>query len=374
MGGIAPRRNLSGSHLVPLPQMVSSSRVSQVRLLREMGESSSRREFLKACASIAAMLGLGPLGACSNGVPRSVRGSSVSTQRGGDAEWNEQVDWVAQNLPDSRPCVLWLNFSDCTGCTEAVLRANDPSFFDLVTERISLDYHETLMAPSGTAAETLLSTTTAGNIGEFFCVVEGSIPTAMGGNYGHVAGRTMLSIAQEICPNAKAILALGTCAAYGGIAAAAPNPTGAKGVSDALPELTVPVVNVPGCPPNPINILAVIVNYLLGGSLPPLDDLGRPLFAYERHVHDYCPFAKGPPSGDVLPADRIPAQARVPVLNTVGSGCQRAIGCKGTITHNNCPSLKFNEGTSFPMQAGHPCIGCSEPQFWDRMTPFYQAI
>lgn len=336
-------------------------------------EPSNRREFFKACASIAAMLGLGPMGACT-GNSTTHQHSNAGTRSHGAVPTDEQVDWVAQSLPDGRPRVLWLNFSDCTGCTEAVLRSSNPTIFDLITDRLSLDYHETLMVPSGAAAESLLRTTTAENEGDFFCVVEGSIPTAMDGNYGRIGGRTMLAIAQEICPKAKAILALGTCAAYGGIAAASPNPTGAKGLMDALPELAVPVVNIPGCPPNPINIAGVIIGYLLEGSLPPLDNLGRPLFAYEKRVHDYCPYAKGPPSSGVMPTDRTPSAARLPMASSGGSGCRRSIGCKGMITSNNCPSLKFNEGTSFPMQAGHPCIGCSEPQFWDRMTPFYQAI
>jgi [NiFe] hydrogenase small subunit len=290
-----------------------------------------RREFLKLCGAVAATLGFGTLEACEDS----------------DSSPAEQI---AQLLVDTRPRVVWLHFSECTGCTEAALRSTGPTFLDLVLDKISLDYHESLLAPSGDLAESLLSTTVAENTGAFFCVVEGAIPTADNGNYGRIGDRTMLSIAQNVCPKARAILAVGSCAAYGGLAAAAPNPTGAKGVTDALPGNTVPIVNLPGCPPNPINVMSVIVDYLLKGTLPALDDFGRPAFAYQKHVHSQCPYRQG------------------------SALCLRSTGCKGSITHNNCPSLRFNEGTSFPMLAGHPCIGCSEPDFWDRMTPFYQAI
>jgi [NiFe] hydrogenase small subunit len=121
------------------------------------------------------------------------------------------------------------------------------------------------------------------------------------------------------------------------------------GVEGALGAgLTVPVVNLPGCPPNPVNFVGTLATYLLAGKLPELDDDGRPKFAYSKEVHGQCPYRE----------DK--------------SRCLFEGGCKGKKTHNNCPSIKFNDGASFPMQAGHPCIGCSEPDFWDTMTPFYR--
>jgi [NiFe] hydrogenase small subunit len=167
-----------------------------------------------------------------------------------------------------------------------------------------------------------------------------------------IGGRTMLSIANEICPQAKAILAIGTCASFGGLPAAQPNPTGAMGVKAALGQaLRVPVVNIPGCPPNPVNFVGTIANYLLAGSLPPLDGLGRPLFAYRTRVHEQCPYREGP---------------------LHDTRCLEDQGCKGKRCNNNCPSVKFNVGINWPVEAGHPCIGCSEPSFWDTMTPFYR--
>ena len=288
----------------------------------------SRRQFLKYCTTVAVAMGLGP-------------------------SFGPQIyEAFAQS---DRPRVLWLHFAECTGCTESVLRATSPSFEQVIFDTISLDYHETLMAAAGSTVEDVLYTTADQYQGNFFCVVEGSIPTAENGIYGMVGGQTMLSIADYICPKAKAIITLGTCSSYGGIAAAAPNPTGAMGVSDALPGLTVPVVHLPGCPPNPVNFVGTIANYLLNNNLPSLDSLGRPLFAYGNRVHSQCPFRS----------------------DANEHRCLEDLGCKGRQCYNNCPTVMFNpdengDGTSWPVLAGHPCIGCSEPNFWDTMTPFYR--
>ena len=99
--------------------------------------------------------------------------------------------------------------------------------------------------------------------GKFICVVEGSIATKYNGGYGKVAGRSFLEIAKEVCPKAAAVISIGTCASFGGIPAAKPNPGGYKGVSDAL---GIKTLNIPGCPPNPINLVGTVVNYLLAGQ------------------------------------------------------------------------------------------------------------
>jgi [NiFe] hydrogenase small subunit len=288
------------------------------RRLKQKG--ITRRAFLKYCGVIAGALGMGPA-------------------------FGPKIYQAFAAGP--KPAVLWLHFAECTGCTEAALRTSSPGFADLILDVISLDYHETVMAAAGERAEANLYDTAARLRGEYFCVVEGAIPTADGGIYGMIGDRTMLSIARDICTGAKAVLAIGTCAAFGGLPAAAPNPTGAKGVTGALPSLAVPVINISGCPPNPVNFVAIIADYLLNNRLPSLDANGRPLFAYGRSIHSQCPYHERE------------------------SRCLEDFGCKGKVCANNCPTVKFNDGTSWPVQAGHPCIGCSEPNFWDTMTPFY---
>ena len=282
----------------------------------------TRRQFMKYCGVIAGAIGLGPT-------------------------FGPQIyEAIAAS---KRPPVLWLHMAECTGCTEAVLRSSNPSFEEIILDAISLDYHETLMAGAGADAEQLLYDSVE-NLDRYFCVVEGAIPTKDGGIYGQIGSRTMLSIAREVCSQASAIISLGNCSSFGGLPAAYPNPTGALGVEAALGSdiAHVPVVNIPGCPPNPIAFVGTVVNYLLNDRLPNLDDKGRPTFAYGRTVHSQCPYRERE------------------------SRCLEDIGCKGPSTYNNCPTALFNEGSSWPVLAGHPCIGCSEPDFWDVNTPFYQ--
>ncbi|SMC27228.1 [NiFe] hydrogenase small subunit [Desulfacinum hydrothermale DSM 13146] len=300
----------------------------------------TRRDFMKFCTLVSATMGLAP-----SFVPK-----------------------VAEALTNpQRPPVVWLHFAECTGCTEAVLRNTYPWIDELLLETISVDYHETIMAAAGHSVEEVLQETVKKYEGKFICVVEGAIPTAENGIYGMIGGKTMLDIAKEVCPKALATICIGTCSSFGGVQAAAPNPTGAKGVADALgDQLKTPVVNVPGCPPNPINFVGTVVNYLLFGKLPELDDKNRPLFAYGKTVHDQCPRRSHFENGEFV-EEWGSEEAKM-------GYCLYQMGCKGPETFNNCPKVKFNEGTSWPVQAGHPCIGCSEPDFWDSMSPFYESL
>jgi len=231
-----------------------------------------------------------------------------------------------------------------------------------VLEILDLEYHETLMAASGHQAEDALNAAVKKYNGKFICVVEGAIATKYNGAYGKIGGKTFLEIAKDICPKALAVISLGTCAAYGGVQAAAPNPGGYKGVGDAL---GIKPVNIPGCPPNPINLVGTIVNYLLLGKLPAVDELGRPLFAYGKTIHDQCP-RRSHYENDEFVRQFGSKEAEM-------GYCLYMMGCKGPDTYNNCPIAKFNDGTSWPVEAGHPCIGCSEPNFWDKMSPFFVA-
>jgi len=296
----------------------------------------SRRDFLKFCSLVSATMGLS-----STFIPK-IAEALVTAQR---------------------PPVVYLAFAECTGCAEATLRTMYPWIDQLVLDIISLDYHETIMAPSGEAAEKSLHDTVTKNQGKFILVVDGAIPTAENGMYGTIGGKTMLEIAKDIVPKAMATICIGTCASFGGIPAAAPNPTGAKSLRDALGIANT--VNIPGCPPNPINFVGTVVNFLMFGKLPALDDKGRPLFAYGKTIHDQCQRRSHFENGEFAKSFESPEAKK--------GYCLYQLGCKGPDTYNNCPSVRFNDGTSWPVQAGHPCIGCSEPDFWDKMSPFYKA-
>jgi len=296
----------------------------------------SRRDFMKFCTALTATIGLS-----SSFIPKVAEVFAA---------------------PKQRPPVIWLHLGECTGCTEAAIRTMYPWIDELVLEILDLAYHETLMAASGHQAEDALNAAVKKYNGKFICVVEGAIATKYNGAYGKIGGKTFLEIAKDVCPKALAVISLGTCAAYGGVQAAAPNPGEYKGVGDAL---GIKPVNIPGCPPNPINLIGTIVNYLLLGKLPAVDELGRPLFAYGKTIHDQCPRRSHYENDEfVLQFGSKEAEKGY---------CLYMMGCKGPDTYNNCPIAKFNDGTNWPVEAGHPCIGCSEPNFWDKMTPFFVA-
>jgi len=297
----------------------------------------SRRDFMKYCTFLTATMGLS-----SSFVPKVAEVFAA---------------------PAQRPPVVWLHFGECTGCSEAILRSQYPYVDDLVLEILSVEYHETIMAAAGQQAEDQLNAAVKKYEGKFICVVEGSIATNYDGGYGKIGGRTFLEIAKDVCPKAAAVIAIGACATFGGLPAAKPNPGGYKGIGEALNMKTV---NIAGCPPNPINFVGTVVNYLLLGKLPELDDLGRPLFAYGKTIHDQCP-RRSHFENDEFVEEFGSEEA-------AAGYCLYKVGCRGPETYNNCPIAKFNDGTSWPVEAGHPCIGCSQPDFWDKFTPFYQEL
>ena len=298
----------------------------------------SRREFVLFCAGIAGTFALP---------------SSATTKI------------VAALSRAKKPILVWLEFQDCCGNSESFLRASAPTVGEVVLDLLSLDYHETLMAAAGHQAEDVLQNIVKTNKGEYLVVVEGSIPTGAGGAYCTIGGKSALSIAREVCGGAAATIAMGTCATYGGLPAAAPNPTGALGVADAVPGVKN-LINLSACPANATNMVALISYYLTFKRWPPVDTVGRPLFAYGVSIHDACERRAHFDAGQYVEAWGDEGHR--------AGYCLYKMGCKGPVTHQNCPTVRWNSGTNWPIGCGHPCIGCAEPDFWDKMTPFYKHL
>jgi len=294
----------------------------------------SRREFLGFCSQLAVVLGLGATAA-----PRIARALEAL----------------------KRPSVVWLSLQECTGCTESVLRSGDPTIGDLVLDLISLDFQETLMAAAGHAAEQALHNAMTENKGKYVLVVTGSIPTKDGGIYTMIAGRTARDILEEAGAGAAAVVAVGACAHWGSVQAARPNPTGAVGVSEILKGHDV--VNIAGCPPIADVITGTIVHFLTFGRMPAVDADGRPLFAYGKRIHDACSRRAHYDAGQFVETFDDEAARK--------GWCLYKVGCKGPATFSPCPIFLWNDRTSWPIGAGHPCLGCTERHFWDVMTPFY---
>ncbi|MGE4558855.1 MAG: hydrogenase small subunit, partial [Desulfobulbus sp.] len=252
-----------------------------------------------------------------------------------------------------RPPVIWLSGQECTGCVESLLRTGHPSIETLIFDLISLEYSETLNAGSGHQAEEARAKSIEANKGKFILVVDGAIPVKEKGIYCQIAGKPVLDILNETAPLAAAVIAIGSCAAWGGVAAADPNPTGATPVHEVLKPKGIPVVNIPGCPPNPYNFLSTVIHFLTFNKLPALDEKGRPKFAYSRLIHENC--------------ERRPHFDAGRFAEEFGDAghrqgyCLYKLGCKGPETYNNCSSLPFNDTPGcWPVATGSPCFGCSE--------------
>lgn len=298
----------------------------------------SRREFLAFCAAMSSVLAL----------PKT---------------FASRIAEAIELAP--KPTLVWLEFQDCAGNTESFLRASAPTVAEIVLDTLSIDYHETIMAAAGHQAEAALAATVGNKAGQYLAVVEGSIPTGADGAYCTIGGRSALQIAREVCGDAAAVIAIGTCATFGGLPAAAPNPTSALGVGDAVPGLKN-LINLSACPANVENLTALLVYYLTFKRWPPLDRYRRPLFAYGKTIHDNCERRAHYDAGQYV-------EAWGDIGHRTGY-CLYKMGCKGPVTSQNCPSVRWNEGTNWPIGCGHPCIGCAEPDFWDKMTPFYAHL
>lgn len=289
----------------------------------------NRRDFLSFCGklAVAAPFGL----AITNGLTPEAIAAEIGAIR--------------------RPSVIWLHFQECTGCTETLLRTSEPDLADLLFNVISLDYHETVMAAAGHDAHAALQDAMKANDGKFICVVEGAIPTKDAGTFLYIGGKKGTEILEEVTSRAAAVVSMGSCASWGGVASAGSNPTGAVGAIELIKGK--PVVNLPGCPPNPYTFLAVALQVAKTGKPPALDALNRPKFAYDRLIHDHCPRRPHFDAGRFAKSFGDEGHQQ--------GWCLYRLGCKGPVTHAACSTRSFNEiPDCWPIGIGHPCFGCTE--------------
>jgi hydrogenase small subunit len=264
--------------------------------------------------------------------------------------------------------VIWLQAASCTGCSVSILNAVSPNIKNLLLDQIvpgkqvSLKFHLTVMAGSGEPVIEVLKDLQKDKKGGYLLIVEGAIPTASGGIYGSIGEETILKRVENLGKNALLVVALGSCAAYGGIPSASPNPAGCQGVGEVFrkAKIEVPLVNLPGCPPHPDWFMGSVAAVLLGQSLD-LDEVGRPKLFYGSLIHENCPrradFDKG----------KFASQAGE-------EGCLYQAGCKGHYTYADCSLRGWNNGLNWCVKAGSPCLGCVEPEFPQKTSPFYKKI
>jgi len=313
----------------------------------------SRRDFMKFSGMVAGAIGMTQLPAIETIAPNAVKTRA----------YNPTTKMVAKALTSKpRLPVIWLELQDCTGCSEALTRSQSPTLGNLVLNLITVEYHETLAAAAGFQVEEAKQSAIQKYAGQYVLVVEGSVTPKDGEIYCVIGGKGNLANLQEAAAGAAAIIATGNCSAFGGLPHANPNPTGAVSVMSVIKDK--PIINIPGCPAIPEVFTGVLAHFLVFGTLPELDHLHRPKTFYGNTVHDRClrrPFyeaGKFAASFDDEGAQK--------------GFCLYKLGCKGPTTYNACASMKWSGGLSFPVQSGHPCLGCSEPNFWDG-GGFYQG-
>lgn len=292
----------------------------------------TRREFLKLSISAAAALGLS----------RLPMGESL----------------FAESTVSKKPAVIWLEGQDCAGCTESVFSCLTPDLSSVLLDVIDVRYHETVMAGTGYGADDALNAAIAEK--GYVLVVEGSIPSA-DERYLMVGGQSVESTFVRAAPNAAIILAVGACAAFGGIPRIG-IPQG-KPVSYMLASHSISknYINLPGCPLHPAWFFDTVLDFLAGKNIS-LDRYRRPLNHYGFKVHSRCPRRDNNSAGRFLSDWNASSQQGFCLYNK---------GCKGKETYADCPSLKWNDGVNWCIGSNAPCSGCTEPKFYDELSPIY---
>ena len=272
--------------------------------------------------------------------------------------------------------VIWLQGAACTGCAVTLLNSFSPSASSLVLrelapgKHVSLRFLATVMAGQGQQVVDILHDEAARDEGGYVLVMEGSIPTGdeRFATMGESDGREQPvgELAVELARGAMAVVCMGTCSSFGGIPAAAPNPTKAISMGELLARegVDTPVVTIPGCPPHPdwlVGTLVAVALYGLEAAAGMLDELNRPTMFYGKCIHETCP-------------RRADFDAGRFAKNFGDSGCLYELGCKGPVTFADCPTRMWNSGTNWCIGAGSPCHGCVEPDFPDRLSPLYRKI
>lgn len=293
----------------------------------------TRRDFLKLAGQMSAVMGL------SVGV-------------------NPQIASALEHLVSKKSKVLWIQAQSCSGCSISMLNSEEPGPAQLLTQYISLLFHQTLSAATGQVAISTLEQVI--EQGDYILVVEGSIPAAMpeACTIGH---KPVADVVLQAAQNAKAVVSLGTCAAFGGIPAAEGNPTGAISVTEHLRKKNVatPVINIPGCPSHPDWLVGSLVHISKFG-IPPCDSKGRPKMFFSKTNHDQCPRYSDYERGAFA-------------SNFSEDGCLFKLGCLGVITKADCTIRLRNGGTNSCINSGAPCLGCTSPIFANKKSlPFYR--
>jgi hydrogenase small subunit len=323
----------------------------------------SRRDFLKYCSYVAAMLGLS------------------------EAAAPQIAAAVEAGAKGKLKPALWLNGGSCTGCTESMAQVDSPDVATVVLELLSVNYFETIMAAAGEYAEKAMDETI--EAGRYLLIYEGAVMTGEDGNTLLVNGKKGKDILQKAAENADAIIAVGACAVDGGWVYAHPNPAGGIGVQSYLDTVKVatPVVNLPCCPTSPEWVVAMVVQWLLVAEDDPATFLAKtelktrtykdsvtgnnvtlnyPAYIVGSTIHDNCPRRGHFENGEFVTEFGSEEEAK--------GYCLYKMGCKGPQTYTQCPITRWNRSVSWCVNSGAPCIGCGGLNWVDNNAPFFKRL
>lgn len=287
-----------------------------------------------------------------------------------------------KTAPPSDVHILWITAGlGCDGDSVSITAAEQPSIEDVLLGAIpglpKVHLHNPVLAfEVGDEFMKFFYDGEAGRLDPFVLVVEGSIPNERihGDGYWAAMGTdehtgqpiTTCEWIDRLAPKALAVIAIGTCATYGGIHAMAGNPTGCMGLADYLgwdwrSTAGLPVVNVPGCPVQPDNFTETLLYllYMVAGLAPiiPLDDQYRPTWLFGKTVHEGCDRAGYYEQGDFA-------------LEYGSPKCLVKVGCWGPVVNCNVTKRGWMRGIGGCPNVGGICIGCTMPGFPDKFMPF----
>jgi hydrogenase small subunit len=286
--------------------------------------------------------------------------------------------------PLEKVYVIWMVGASCDGCSVAATGATHPRLEHLLggiipgLPRVEL-IHTVVSVECGPEWTHNLFMAERGELDAPYVICwEGSVMDESIAGEGYWMGLgedpqtgrqiTSLEWLDRLSPGAAAVVAVGTCASWGGIPASKGNPTNAMGVMDYLGKdfrsaFGVPVVNVPGCAPigdNVIETAAAVLLFLNGlAPLPEFDELGRPAWLFGETVHRHCPRAGYYEEG-------------VFAKEYGDKECLVELGCWGPVVQCNIAERGNVDGHGGCMNMGGICIGCTMPGFPDKFSPIYE--
>lgn len=298
-------------------------------------QNINRRQFLKMAAALATAFGIEHAPGPASAALKKIKHKDI-------------------------PKIIYLQGLSCTGCSISLLQATTPSPVALITEYSQLAFHADLSATSGGQALKLIDDFISGNAGEYFLALEGAVPESMpqACKIGHSYYSDYIKKGAE---TAAGIIAVGSCASFGGIPAAEGNQTGAVSVPQYLEHqnLSPFLITIPGCPVHPDWLWHTITHLLKVGS-PNLNPAKSPKLFFGTNLHKSC-------SRYHYFQEEIFAQ------KLGEKGCLFKLGCLGPETYADCPTRWWNGGQTWCVDANAPCIGCASPSFaLKRDFPFYR--